>query len=737
MLNHTPLDVAFMFPPSGDRSSFEHHLGVAYIQSVLHLNDVTTKQILPENGCTLKECVKQLISTRAQTIGLTCYDSNYFMVKTIASMLKHEKPNITIIAGGPTATYSDELLLAKNRDIDICVRFEGEQTALELVSHLLDDASIDGLYDIEGITFRDNGSLVKTPDRPLYGSDSIARWALDGLPSPYLEGIFSGTEGAGVLSARGCPNYCTFCSCGAMSKHTIRYHSPDRVLSELHQIHDSMEKATPEALHKRVVRFHDDGFTYNLKHAKDICQRIIDEEIKLTLACLCRVDNLDEELIELLSRAGFMELSFGLESAVPRILRNIKKVSTRSATHVDNYLPERRFLSKVKKGISLAKRNGMFTSLSIIFGLPGETFEDGQETLRFVDNLNVDYYSHNLLSISPGTELFETAKDYGIEVEETESISIYPYTTKHAYAVKALSFGKNALAHEIMRKNFLTILLALAGGQDFAFGKGITSSVIEFGAETDFTNTFIWLSNNLSIGGKVIILGMGGFDINDIKNMRSASICAALPTNRLFFLKSSDDNVAKVTFKSLEDNPDLLAFPISVVKLSEYQGYMERRSINVLDGNPIYDIENKSDLQMLCALSDTSASSTSESHVSYLDGAVLDGCRWCRDLCPALELKRVVIDKDGNIRSCLRGRDLGTLDDSLECLRKKANDIYGRLRLKRGCDKCPADARCSKCLYPNPLSSEEYCQLRRNKPEIADLVIQSKLINTFDLAAEE
>jgi anaerobic magnesium-protoporphyrin IX monomethyl ester cyclase len=312
-------DVAFMFPPGNESRffklrSFEHHLGVAYIQAYLAKHGFTSKQVTPTLGSTLSDCVEQLIATDAKIIGFTCYDSNYFLVRTIASIIKARKPKTIVIAGGPTATFSDDLLLNNAPDIDLCVRFEGEETTLELVSLNTDGSLLNNLEDVAGITYRHDTSIIRTPDRQLFGANNNKEFCLDGFPSPYVEGVLDGTEGAGILTARGCTHHCTYCNFSAMSKHTIRYHSIDRVINELKYLYDS----NTSHLTSKVIIVNDDAFTLNIRRAKDICKRIIDEGIKLKLSCLCRADNLDRELIELLNEAGFVNITFEWRAQFPK-----------------------------------------------------------------------------------------------------------------------------------------------------------------------------------------------------------------------------------------------------------------------------------------------------------------------------------------------------------------------------------------------------------------------------------
>jgi anaerobic magnesium-protoporphyrin IX monomethyl ester cyclase len=733
-------DVAFMFPPGNEfryfkLRSFEHHLGVAYIQAYLAKHGFTSKQVTPSLGSTLSDCVEQLIATDAKIIGFTCYDSNYFLIRTIASLIKRRKPETIVIAGGPTATFSDDLLLNNSSDIDICVRFEGEKTTLELVSRNTDRSLLTNIEDVAGITYRHNTSIVRTPDRPLFGASNNKEFGLDDLPSPYLEAILDGTEGAGILTARGCTHHCTYCNFSAMSKHTIRYHSIDRVIAELEYIYNSGTS------HSKVVMINDDAFTLNVRRAKEICKRIINKGIKLELSCLCRADNLDRELIELLNEAGFVDISFGVESAVPRVLHNIKKVH-RIEQNFDkeDYASEKRFLSKIKEGIALAKSYGMKTSVSIILGLPGETANDGLKTIEFIRSLGVDFYEHNYLTLFPGTELFSTANNYGIKFKPSKFL--LPFDTHHAYPVHEIPFENNSSLHDLNQELARIILKTFTGVLDIyeSSNNGVILISIESDQGDSFFNSLRWLSKTIAVGGRVVILGNENDTIDDSDLVLKASYNIGLPTGEYYYLKkcsiSSAESIYEIINKPLHGqllqyNP---RFPL--VRLVKCLEFSKKHNLTRTQIYPIYCIKEMCDVKFLAIMADMIAKQVNNGNIGqkfWLDGVFLDGCRWSKNLCPALKLQRITISRTGEILPCLTGQPIGDIKDSIQDLRNNARNIYEKMREERKCAKCPADSWCSKCLFPYPIDQEEYCELQKSNSNISEMVTRSNLVNTVDL----
>lgn len=710
---------------------FRPHLGVAYIQAHLARHKISAKQVMPEIGSTLVDCVERLLATDANVLGFTCYDSNYHLVHTISKHIKIRNPEKVIVAGGPTATFSDELLMSNSPDVDLCVRFEGEETALQLASRMKDGGLEDGLEEIAGITYRKNGEIIRNPDRDLFGLKDEREYSLDGLDSPYLEGIFKGTEGAGILTSRGCPQHCIFCNFSAMSKHTVRYHSPDRVIAELKCIESAMKSSPPKYLAARRVEIQDDNFAANPRRAKEICRRIISEGIDLPLSCdfIGRPENIDDELMQLLSRAGFSKLFFGLESAVPRVLRNIKRVRNISRSIAKgNYQPEINYLEKVREAVILAKRYKMETSIGIILGLPGETLEDGYATVNFVRELNVDSYSHNYLGIFAGTELFKNTKRYGLGISPSDTIQ--PYDVRYAYPVQEIPFGKNSTQQGDMDAQARHILRAFAGGPIVRYGNesGIKFVIMERPEKGDFKDIFDQLSTYLAVGGRIIILG----EENDsMRNHNAATIAryeCGLPARSCCYLKSTGNIDSEVVYEIMNKpfEGKLLQWDsrFHLIDIREHINF--RKKYNNTNDWPIYCLKKREDILYLFAMARIMSE---EGERLWLKGVFLDGCRWSRGPCPATELERIFVNKDCKVFPCPSGLPIGMLRDGIERLRKNAKEIFKQTRIDRKCETCPADSWCPKCPFVDPLSSQEYCKLQRC--EASGIVIRSHIATTI------
>lgn len=148
----------------------------------------------------------------------------------------------------------------------------------------------------------------------------------------------------------------------------------------------------------REFSFEDDTFTSFKKRLQAICQGIIDLGIDISWTCLGRVNSIDRETLELMKRAGCWQISFGIESGCPDILKTIHKNVT---------------LEQIEKGVRLCHDVGILSKGFFIVGHPGETKETLAKTLAFAKMLPLDDISATMLTPFPGTEIYERAEEFG------------------------------------------------------------------------------------------------------------------------------------------------------------------------------------------------------------------------------------------------------------------------------------------------------------------------------------
>jgi anaerobic magnesium-protoporphyrin IX monomethyl ester cyclase len=707
-------EIVFVFPPSLYGQYFNHHLGVGYIQAYLQDRGITSIQYVPTKRLNVETLAREIVEYGSKIVGFTCYDSNYYNVRILARAIKKIKADTLIIAGGPTATFSDEFILKDCPEIEVCVRGEGEQTVYELLT-------VSDIQSIKGLAFRDKGQVMRTPSRPLisggtYGSE------LDVLPSPYLKELVPLDGRLGVTTSRGCVYHCIYCNCGVMFGHKVRFHSPGRVIAELEKINEyitSRSSRRRKSYEKHVVNINDDTFSVDIKRAKEICEKIIEKGFSLNLTCETRVDRCDEELLQLMLYAGFKEVNFGLESAVPRVLRNIKKVVATS--QVDDLTPEIEFLEKLKRLIKFGKKIGLHVTVSIITGLPGESLQDGIETVKFVEKLKLPDYAHNFLTIYRGTELFESYQKWGLKIHP--SPFKLPYETLYAYNVQQVPILPNAMHLPFLRKEedkFVDLLSGKFGYDQPPFNSYPNVFLTNL---PELTETFCHNFSKI-IGLSTCIYDMSsGLSHENFLDRRNKLLQHDVPIGQFYYVEEIPlfDEYKCVRLERADPfwraSLKVLMIPFSSYKAVKKFAFQD--NIKVL-----YTLKSSKDVdsfKMLvynCTSKEAKRIKNFESQCYRL----LDQCRWSNFPCPITKFNKIILDGD-KLLPCWNAEPIGVVGNSIKNIMAKIKNLYEKEKEKRECWSCEANGRCSKCLYTFPFSVDDYCMLMRTVAKMSHCTI--------------
>jgi len=660
----------------------------------LRQKGISSEQFCYYQDIGMRQLIEKILDKKPKVIGFTCYDRNYFLIKAIARYIKSSNPDLLILTGGPTATFSDKVILKNIPEVDLCVRGEGEYTTYEILSQLRS-----GRYfnNISGITYRCGNKLIRTKDRALINDDGKKGSELDIMPSPYLSGIIDPYEmlknkdELSITTSRGCIYKCTYCNFSAMSRHTIRYHSVERIIQELKMINELSK-------HKDnfLVRFHDDNFTFDNKRVEQICDRIIKEKIVLNIGILTRGDYVNKRILTLLFKAGVREISFGLESAVPRVLYNIKKVRFFYASK-DYFRPEKRYLQKVKESVGMAKKIGFKVYVSVIFGLPGETLKDGLKTIDFVKKLSLNGYYHNLLYIYAGTELYNKFSRNKSEVSESrfKQLSRIPQSPPFLYDIFKVPICKNVAG---LLRITMPVLLAMSSSlMGFYEDDGKDARILDvILANRKFPTE--WLINNCSFQSRIIFS-------NSIKG---------LPIQRDGRLKINVLTLVEILNNRPTDLESIYRkIPGGDYRFKKYSFFPEFIKKPTGPEDVIFDISDTEDLDGFENLFSKGTISSCESQAGSKFGYILlDSCRWL-DFCQATRLKRIIIDQHNNILPCFHGKIIGKVGDDLEKIQKNIIAYRKEEGKKRGCDKCPVRHNCSQCPFLGHLDSKRYCEIKK------------------------
>ena len=305
----------------------------------------------------------------------------------IARRVKEEiNPNVKILFGNYHATFNDTRILNKYPFIDACIRGEGENTLLEIAEKTEKGRDFE---DIRGLTYRENGRIIRNDDRPLIESIDILP-----IPNRKLLGNVeykSEVEGLDIslgnfttaASSRGCAFQCTFCS-SSMFWHKWRPRSPKNIVEELSLL---------ESQGYQNLYWIDDNFTINKKRLMELSYLVRKEKIELNWMAEGRVTQSSRELLSAMKHMGCRIISYGIESGSQRILDWYKKNIT---------------LNQVYDALKNSRKVGMDIVLgNFIVGAPIETREEIIETFKLSVKLNIDFPQFHILGIIPGNWIWD------------------------------------------------------------------------------------------------------------------------------------------------------------------------------------------------------------------------------------------------------------------------------------------------------------------------------------------
>ncbi len=245
-----------------------------------------------------------------------------------------------------------------------------------------EDGSVD-MYGIKGLAWRDGNEIIVNFPRPFIKDlNDLPIPMHELLPfksyrMPLIKGPFTF-----IVSSRGCPAGCTYCIKHVSYQFSTRLRSPELIMAELWKL---------KKLGLNNIHMYSDLFTVNREQVVELCKRMIDEKINLKWTCNSRVDYVDEEMLQLMGKAGNWLISWGIESGNEKILKHAHKGAD----------PD-----KAERALKWAKKAGIMNWGYFIIGLPGETEETIRQTIDFAKKLPLDIALFHVAAPYPGTPFF-------------------------------------------------------------------------------------------------------------------------------------------------------------------------------------------------------------------------------------------------------------------------------------------------------------------------------------------
>lgn len=322
-------------------------------------------------------------------------------VVEIVRRIRKSSPETALFAGGYHPTSEPELTLRLIPELDFIIVGEAEHVFPHLGS---------GWKTLENVAYLEGGEFFQNEVTIIKNIDEIPfpdRTKLDARYFRRQHGAIPGiyAKVATLMTSRGCPYSCSFCSCRLIQK-KVRFHGAEHVVTEIEHILDATGGID-------CLWFIDVMFLTKWSRVDELCGALIGRGFhkRFKWAATVSADSIDDDKVKRMKEAGCFYLSFGFESNSPRVLKAINK----KATPEDN-----------KRAVEICGGNGIYVNSAFLFGIPGEEEEDLRATVDFVKENNVHFTGVNLMKPLPGSPFYYEFVEKGMirpSIEEWHSVS--------------------------------------------------------------------------------------------------------------------------------------------------------------------------------------------------------------------------------------------------------------------------------------------------------------------------
>lgn len=423
------VDVVLINPaPSGkglNEATIEPPVGLGYIAAMLEKEKFSCK-IIDNNLLQFsQEKVLAMIPQKTLLIGFYLNSFTFNSVKELAELIRKKRKNTAIILGGPLASSAPKTVL-EEIICDGLVRGEGEYATLQIIKNLKKNRFL-FRGKISGATYLNKKEeMVSNPVSRITNLDEIP------FPAYHLFPTFNRYKSrtrkspfAPIVTSRGCPHACTFCSKDIFQRVVI-FRSAKNVLKEI--------KYLAKYYNVRQIDILDDNFAQHKNRFEEILEGLakIKPRLAINLQSGIRTELLNEENLLKMKKAGIFKLAFGIESADEKVLALHKKALN---------------LKKVEESIALSKKMGFAVYGFFIIGLPGETERSFNKSLAFIKKTNLDIVNFSMAIPFVGTELYKMIEEKGrFLIDTTKNIDSGFYDGKVFF-----EYG-NSKAKDVLRR---------------------------------------------------------------------------------------------------------------------------------------------------------------------------------------------------------------------------------------------------------------------------------------------
>lgn len=374
---------------------------------------------------------------------LLVFKPDYLVVNIATPTLEHDLeaikkakeicPNIITIAKGAAFLTLAERIIKEHDELDFGILGEAENTLKEI----LEEKS---KTEILGLFYKENDAVKFTGYRPFIED-------LDSLPFPARHlvdnNIYRRPDNnkvqATIKVSRGCPFHCFFCLATPVSGAKVRRRSPENIVAE---IRECVEK-----YNIKNFLFWSDIFNIDKDWTMELCKAIIDSGLKITWSANTRADTADLEMAEMMYKSGCRLVSIGVESGSQYMLEKMGKKIT---------------LNDVRRTVKVFKKAKIRIYNYFVIGLPWETEETVEETIKFAIELNSDFISFYTATPLPGSRFYDYALEHNLFDKQTSFENAYFYpavNTHHLSRERVFELHKSAIKRFYLRPLYILKML--------------------------------------------------------------------------------------------------------------------------------------------------------------------------------------------------------------------------------------------------------------------------------------
>jgi len=329
------------------------------------------------------EVENTIIDYKPELIGISIWTTFAASSFYTAQIAKKIYPKVPVVLGGPHATVRATEILDICPHVDFVIQGESEQSLTDLANSLKMNHQLD---NIKGLVYRADSKIISNSP----GKETLN---LNLFPFPdrsllINESSYNSEDMGLMMTSRGCPFACTYC---ATTTNRVSFRTSDHIISEIQFVKEKYGTVQ--------FTFKDDSFTVNTKRVELFCNALISNCININWECNTRVNLINEELLQLMKKAGCNFIKVGVESGSRSILKSMNKGIT---------------LEQIFKAAKLFRKLGVHWTAYFMIGVPGETQYDITQTIEFMKTIRPDFISIGVYEPFPGTVMFDKGIKRGL-----------------------------------------------------------------------------------------------------------------------------------------------------------------------------------------------------------------------------------------------------------------------------------------------------------------------------------